>query len=192
MSPTLLAAFVRCVTFAEPEFSWDAPRGHNGSTARRVRGVPPIPRDRQRVGIARCRRRRRESPPPPARARGRASARIPYPARRVAADDGTGARTLPSSTHGELERGASTSARRIITALPTIYWIVGGFALGVAVGRWWAVLGPIAVIAVLFAAAWGNEGALWISGLIQAALGVASAVAGVLVRRFANRNAKPS
>ena len=63
--------------------------------------------------------------------------------------------------------------------------------LGALTGRWWALLAPTA-FAIYVGLVAEVEVPAWFLGLVYGAIGVVAVAAGVLVRRFANRNAKPS
>ena len=71
-----------------------------------------------------------------------------------------------------------------IIVIPAL--IVGGFVLGVGVGRWWALVGSAAV--GVYFAIWSEvEIPGWYYGLASAAVAGVSIAVGVLSRRLAGR-----
>jgi len=62
----------------------------------------------------------------------------------------------------------------------------------VVVGRWWALLAPVAFAIYIALESGVDEVPPWFLGVLYGLIGAAGVVAGVWVRRFADRNAKPS
>ncbi len=74
-------------------------------------------------------------------------------------------------------------------------WVVGlagaSVVLGLVIGRSWALLGP-AVVGVMSAVDNRIEGPRWWVGLFYGGVAALGVLGGILLRRFANRIAKPS
>jgi hypothetical protein len=87
------------------------------------------------------------------------------------------------------DRSLSRSPHNAALVLPLL--LVVGFALGALTGRWWALLAP-AAFAVYVTVESEVEVPSWFLGLGYGLIGGLAVVGGVLLRRFANRNAKPS
>jgi hypothetical protein len=77
-------------------------------------------------------------------------------------------------------------------ALLPILLLVVGFTLGLLVARWWALIAPAALGIYVAIVSEVDEVPPWFLGVLYGIFGAAGVAAGVSLRRFANRNAKPS